>query len=70
MRVFHVFLNIPCPVNHSKFEEETHILSILSSVKNHGSAHCGPAETNQTRNHEVSGSTPGLVQWIKDLALL
>ena len=26
--------------------------------------------TNLTKNHEVSGSIPGLTQWDKDLALL
>ena len=27
-------------------------------------------KTNPIRNHEVVGSIPGLVQWVKDLALL
>ena len=31
---------------------------------------CSAAETNPTRNHEVSRSIPGLTQWVKDPALL
>ena len=34
-----------------------------------GSCHCGEAETNLTRNHEVVGSIPHLAQWVKDRAL-
>ena len=29
----------------------------------------GAVEMNPTRNREVVGSIPGLVQWVKDLAL-
>ena len=29
-----------------------------------------PWLTNPTRNHEVSGLTPGLAQWVKDPELL
>ena len=34
------------------------------------SSHGGALETNPTRNHEVTGSIPGLAQWVKDLSLL
>ena len=30
----------------------------------------GTAETKPTRNHEVVGWIPGLVQWVKDRVLL
>ena len=42
------------------------------NVKNEirGSSCHGTAEMNPTRNHEVAGLTPGLAQWVKDLALL
>ena len=33
------------------------------------SSHRGAVETNPTRNHEVTGSIPGLTQWVKDLVL-
>ena len=38
-------------------------------VKNPWSSRCGAAQTNPTRNPEVSGSIPGLIQWVKDTAL-
>ena len=33
------------------------------------SSHRGAVETNLTKNHEVSGSIPGLAQRVKDLVL-
>ena len=30
------------------------------------SSHCGAEETKSTSNHEFSGLTPGLAQWVKD----
>ena len=33
------------------------------------SSHCGAEEMNLTSNHEVASLTPGLAQWVKDLAL-
>ena len=35
-----------------------------------GSSRCVTAEMNPTSNHEVSGSIPGLIQWVKDPVLL
>ena len=34
-----------------------------------GSSCCGAAEMSPTSTHEVAVSTPGLTQWVKDLAL-
>ena len=34
------------------------------------SSRCSAVEMNITRNHEVSGSIPGVAQWVKELAWL
>ena len=52
------FLNPP-PLGPKKY---------LSKSSNRNSRH-GAVEMNLTRNHEIMGSIPGLVQWVKDLVL-
>ena len=48
------------------------LISILSEVlkKTFWSSHCGAAEINPIRNHEIACSIPGLTQRVKDPALL
>ena len=52
-------------------EMENFVMYILPQFKKNKrwSSYCGTVETNPTRNHEVVGLTPGLAQWVKDLAL-
>ena len=44
---------------------------IISPIKKYfGSSRCGSEVTNLTSMHKDVGSTPGLAQWVRDLALL
>ena len=47
-----------------------YIVRDIKKFNNIWSSHCGAAEMNASRNHEVAGSIPGLEQWVKDPALL
>ena len=46
-----------------------HFILNIITLKKKWSSHRGAAETNPTRNNEVVGLIPGLIQWVKDLAL-
>ena len=43
-----------------KEKKEKRIENVFEEIM--GSSHCGAAETNLTRSHEVSGLIPGLAQ--------
>ena len=45
------------------------LIKLLIKTSDTGSSRGGTAEVNPTRNHEVVGLIPGLVQWVKDLAM-
>ena len=45
-------------------------ISLRSQLRKYlWSSPCGAVETNPTRNHEVAGLIPGLIQWVKDPVL-
>ena len=53
-----------------KYPGSLFLVKRLQSKVAHNRSSChGEAEMNPTRNYEVSGSIPGLTQWVKDLAL-
>ena len=43
-----------------------HAKGATKKTKKQVSSHRGSMETNLTRNHEDTGLSPGLAQWVKD----
>ena len=62
------FLEASIIINIERDLDQSLVHGMYSSI-NFRSSHCGATETNQIRNHEVSGSILGLAQWVKDLVL-
>ena len=72
-----VFIKIVSIWPQNKFKQlsnyHTNCYLFLQAIKfkmQKRNSHLGAAETSLTRNHEVSGSIPGLAQCVKDLVLL
>ena len=57
--------------NHSQLKQQENSPKAVNNERDLcRSSHCGAAEMNLTRKHEVASSIPGLAQRVKDLALL
>ena len=58
----------PSMSHHRAFSLISLMPILHSKTHSWGSSHRGTMETNLTRKHEVVGLSPGLAQWVKDLA--
>ena len=64
------WMNLEIILSKSDLERQMYDITYKWNLKyDTWNSHHGPVETDPTRNHEVAGLTPGLPQWVKDLAL-